>query len=646
MTVPSDINRVSYNGNSATVAFAFPYKFFLQADLIVLLVNLTTGASVTQNLTTNFTISGTQDATGAYPSGGTVTMLVAPPTGYSLIIYRDPVAVQNTAHIDNDPLPAASIDNPLDLLTCLVQRLQERLTRSLAQPDSDPAGLSMVLPPAVTRASRTLAFDPSGNIIAGAALGTYRGIWATNISYNQGDTVLDGANGANTGNIYYCNVSNTSGVWATDLAALDWSIFLANQAGFITSTSTTSNTIATGALTFTTQVGKEYLSGQFVTVSSTASPANYVHGQVTSYNSATGALVINALDFGGTGTFASWNISVPTPAGQTINLVGTAAGTADALTVTIASVASLFDGLLIFVRLAAANATATPTLALNALGAKTITRKGGTALAVGDLPGALAEACLKYNLANTRWELLNPYVAVVGITQTSTDNSTNLATTAFVKSVITATAPTQQSFGSGTGTYTTPAGVKWLRVRMIGGGGGGGGSGTGSGLGAGNGGNTTFGSSLWTAGGGTGSFTNASQGGAGGTNTLTSGVTFNLAGGYGQGSSYTGSGLNGGGAGGSGVFGGAGSSGGGSAPSPSNGQPNTGAGGGGGSGGGTFNGGGGGSGGYVEGLIAAPLATYAYAIGGAGTAGGAGASGQAGGSGGSGLIIVEEHYDY
>ena len=32
------------------------------------------------------------------------------------------------------------------------------------------------------------------------------------------------------------------------------------------------------------------------------------------------------------------------------------------------------------------------------------------------------------------------------------------------------TAPTVQKFTSGTGTYTTPANVKYIRVRMVGGG--------------------------------------------------------------------------------------------------------------------------------------------------------------------------------
>jgi hypothetical protein len=37
---------------------------------------------------------------------------------------------------------------------------------------------------------------------------------------------------------------------------------------------------------------------------------NYLVGTVTSYNSGTGSLVINATDFGGSGTFASWDVQI------------------------------------------------------------------------------------------------------------------------------------------------------------------------------------------------------------------------------------------------------------------------------------------------------------------------------------------------
>ncbi len=64
--------------------------------------------------------------------------------------------------------------------------------------------------------------------------GQFRGTWITNTSYNFGDIVQDGANGSGSGNFYLCVISNISTVWATDVAAGDWT--LAIQATFPTTT--------------------------------------------------------------------------------------------------------------------------------------------------------------------------------------------------------------------------------------------------------------------------------------------------------------------------------------------------------------------------------------------------------------------------
>lgn len=210
--------------------------------------------------------------------------------------------------------------------------------------------------------------------------------------------------------------------------------------------------------------------------------------------------------------------------------------------------------------------------------------------------------------------------------------------------------PTVQQFTSGSGTYNTPVGVQWIRVRMVGGGGGGGSTGSvGTGVG-GTGGNTTFGTSLLVANGGQGGSPGTAggggDGGSGGTASLGSGpVGIALTGGSGTGGSH----LNinaGGGGGAASPFGGAG---GGSAAGASAGRnavPNTGSGGGGPHGlvGNFSAGAGGGAGGYVEAIITSPAASYSYSVGAAGAGASAGTGGDAGGSGGSGYIIVEEYY--
>ncbi len=216
----------------------------------------------------------------------------------------------------------------------------------------------------------------------------------------------------------------------------------------------------------------------------------------------------------------------------------------------------------------------------------------------------------------------------------------------------TRTAPTIQKFLSGSGTYTTPAGVLYLRVRMTGGGGGGAGGGISGGPTSGTtGGTTTFGTSFLSAVGGTGAAAGIAAGGAGGTISIGSSLGQGWVGGTGDGSGGEGGSLNTsteGGGGGANTFGGAGGggSGGGNGAAGAN---NTGAGGGGGgctSSGASavYSGAGGGASGYIDTIITSPGATYAYAVGAAGSGGSAGTAGGAGGGGGSGFIIVEEFY--
>lgn len=214
------------------------------------------------------------------------------------------------------------------------------------------------------------------------------------------------------------------------------------------------------------------------------------------------------------------------------------------------------------------------------------------------------------------------------------------------------TPPSIQRFTSSSGTYTTPAGVKWIKVKLVAGGGGGAGAGTSTaGTGGTAGGSTTFGTSLLTATGGGGGDQANLRGGAGGAFTVNSPAIDSGSGsGNGAGSVLT-SGSNAfsltGSDGGSSPFGGAGRSGN-AGDAGFAASTNSGSGGGGGGSAGAIancNGGpGGGSGGYIKAIIANPSSTYSYAIGAAGTAGGAGTNGRAGGTGGSGLIIVEEYY--
>lgn len=169
MTVNTTTNRVSYAGNGTTTAFAVPFPFLADADLVVLERTDSTGVELTKTLTTHYTVSGAGDASG------TVTMLTAPATGVTLVIYRDPALTQIVDLVPNDPLPVeTAIEQPLDRLTMITQRTRELVERALRLPDGDTGFVAadMKIPAKVTRAGNYLSFDADGKPIASAGTGS------------------------------------------------------------------------------------------------------------------------------------------------------------------------------------------------------------------------------------------------------------------------------------------------------------------------------------------------------------------------------------------------------------------------------------------------------------------------------------------
>lgn len=104
---------------------------------------------------------------------------------------------------------------------------------------------------------------------------------------------------------------------ATALAALNTA--LATLPGGFAATSTTSLTVATGSKSLTVQPGKAYSAGQAIVVADTSAPAtNWMFGQIVSYDSSTGALVVLVNTINGGGTISAWTVSLSSnPAAST-----------------------------------------------------------------------------------------------------------------------------------------------------------------------------------------------------------------------------------------------------------------------------------------------------------------------------------------
>jgi len=82
--------------------------------------------------------------------------------------------------------------------------------------------------------------------------------------------------------------------------------------------STSSVLIGTGSKSLTVSASKSYVGGMYVVISDNTTPGttnsvNSMTGQITSYNSSTGALVVNVLKVLGSGTKTAWVISQCAP---------------------------------------------------------------------------------------------------------------------------------------------------------------------------------------------------------------------------------------------------------------------------------------------------------------------------------------------
>jgi len=158
MTVTSTNQKVQFNGNGSTTVFAYNFKIFAQTDLSVILRSAA-GTETTQQLTTNYTVSGVGEA-----SGGNVTMGTAPASGTTLTILRVQPNLQGLDLVPNDPFPAGSMEDALDKLTFMVQTHDEEIGRSIKASTTNTIGNTEFTVSATDRANKLFSFDSSGNL--------------------------------------------------------------------------------------------------------------------------------------------------------------------------------------------------------------------------------------------------------------------------------------------------------------------------------------------------------------------------------------------------------------------------------------------------------------------------------------------------
>lgn len=165
MTISSANRKAGpYVGNSVATVFAFSFKVFAAADLLVVKRDTATNIETTLTLTTDYTVS--LNANQNTSPGGTITLVSALPTGYTMIISSQVEYLQETDLTNQGGFYPEVVTNSLDRLTILTQQLAETSSRQLAFPITDPVGTIGNLPPASDRANQYLAFDAAGNPIS------------------------------------------------------------------------------------------------------------------------------------------------------------------------------------------------------------------------------------------------------------------------------------------------------------------------------------------------------------------------------------------------------------------------------------------------------------------------------------------------
>ena len=159
MTVQTNTNVASFNGNGVTQIFPIAFKFNNASDLVVLLVDDATGAALQLTLNSDYTVSGEGDN-----AGGLINAVVAPASGKSLIVTRIVDILQLTDLRNQGKFFPEVHENAFDLLTMIAQQQQTEIDSAIRVATSDPAPAR--LPPAQSRANQLMGFDSFGNPIA------------------------------------------------------------------------------------------------------------------------------------------------------------------------------------------------------------------------------------------------------------------------------------------------------------------------------------------------------------------------------------------------------------------------------------------------------------------------------------------------
>jgi hypothetical protein len=186
LTISSSIRKAGpFTGNGVTVAFPFYYKVFSAADVLVVQAVTATGVETTKVLTTDYTVSLNADQ-NANP-GGTVTMLVSPPTGTTITLGSKVGNLQPTDLTNFGGFYPTVINDALDRATIQVQQVSEKVDRAMKSSISTPSGVSSEIP--LPSPYKVLAWNGTGTALENTDPSTSSAL-AANLSASSGSSLV------------------------------------------------------------------------------------------------------------------------------------------------------------------------------------------------------------------------------------------------------------------------------------------------------------------------------------------------------------------------------------------------------------------------------------------------------------------------
>ena len=164
-TVSDTESPVKIYSTGTATEYAIPFDYISDSDIVVTLVNATTGAETAQTLDVDYTIVS-----------DTVTYSSAPGAGYKVVIQRVTPYTQEASFSAGEAPPLTTYESAFDKSIYIAQDLNERLERALLLPETT-ATKNITWPDLVLNAGKLVRINTDGDgleaiatVVAGSAL--------------------------------------------------------------------------------------------------------------------------------------------------------------------------------------------------------------------------------------------------------------------------------------------------------------------------------------------------------------------------------------------------------------------------------------------------------------------------------------------